>query len=174
MWSLQGTMWVFKVLFVDILKLTSVPLLVIAIVMPNNLVLILIRIWGTSWVKTSNSLMSENSALPSYRPPMPEGVTTVLNLFVGRLELRLMFQSMLTEDLCQDLRQLVLIQWAIIHVLHLVEATASDVLRIFVNREAEWEQMQENLGQDKVDEVVDAEHGVDDGENFNFDGNLDS
>ena len=51
-----------------------------------------------------------------------------------------------------------LIQRAIVHVLRLVEATASDVLCIFVNREAEWEQMQEDLGQDEVDEVVDAEH----------------
>ena len=82
-----------------------------------------------------------------------------------------MFQSMLTEDLRQDLRQLVLIQRAIVHVLRLVEATVSDVLRIFVDREAEWEQMQEDLAQD---EVVDTEHGVDDGENFDFDGNLDS
>ena len=43
------------------------------------------------------------------------------------------------------------IQWAIVHVLHLVEGTVSDVLCIFVDREAEWEQMQEDLGQDKVD-----------------------
>ena len=55
-----------------------------------------------------------------------------------------------------------------------MEATASDVLRIFVDMEAEWEQMQEDLGQDEVDEVVDTEHRVDDGENFDFDGNLDS
>ena len=64
-----------------------------------------------------------------------------------------------------------LIQRAIVHVLRLVEAIASDVLRIFVDREAEWEQMQEDLAQD---EVVDTEHRVDDGENFDFDGNLDS
>ena len=68
----------------------------------------------------------------------------------------------------------VLIQQAIIHVLCLVEATASDMLHIFIDREAEWEQMQEDLGQDKVDEVVNAEHRVDDGENFDFDSNLDS
>ena len=80
-----------------------------------------------------------------------------------------MFQSMPTEDLRQDLCQLVLIQRAIVHVLRLVEETASDVLRIFVDREAEWEQMQEDL---VVDEVVDAGHGVDTGEDFDFDGNL--
>ena len=45
------------------------------------------------------------------------------------------------------------------------------MLHIFVDREAEWEQEQEDLGQGKVDEVVDAGHGVDDGENFDFDGN---
>ena len=67
-----------------------------------------------------------------------------------------------------------LIQQAIIHVLRLVEATASDMLCIFVDREAKWEQMQEDLGQDEVDEVVDTEHRVDDGENFDFDSNLDS
>ena len=65
-----------------------------------------------------------------------------------------------------------LIQWAIVHALRLVEGTASDMLRIFVDREAEWEQMQED-SQDGVDEVVDAGHGIDSGENFDFDGNLD-
>ena len=84
-----------------------------------------------------------------------------------------MFQSMPTEDLHRDLRQLMLIQRAIVHVLRLVEGTASDVLRIFVDREAEWEQMQED-SLNGVDEVVDAGHGVDNGENFDFDGNLDS
>ena len=46
-------------------------------------------------------------------------------------------------------------------MLRLVEGTASDVLCIFVDREAEWEQMQEELGQDEVDEVVDTTHGTD-------------
>ena len=82
-----------------------------------------------------------------------------------------MFQAMPTEDLRRDLRQLVLIQRTIIHVLQLVEGIASDVLRIFVDREAEWEQEQEDLGQGEVDEVVDAGHGVDNGEDFDFDGN---
>ena len=66
-----------------------------------------------------------------------------------------------------------LIQRAIVHVLRLVEGTASDILHIFVDHEAEWEQMQED-SQDGVDEVVDAGHGVDSGENFDFDDNLDS
>ena len=153
--------------------LTSDPLLVIATVMPNKLAfpLILIRP-GTIWMKPSDSLVDE--ALPSYRPPTPEGVVQALNLLAGRLELRMIFQSLPTEDLCRDLRQLVQIQRAIVHVLCLVEGTASDVLRIFVDREAEWEQMQEELGQDEVDEVVDAAHGSDNGEDFDYDGNLDS
>ena len=53
----------------------------------------------------------------------------------------------------------------------LFRSIASDVLRIFVDREAELEQAQEDLGESEVDEVVDAGHGVDDGEDFDFDGN---
>ena len=153
--------------------LTSVLRLVIVTVMPNKLafLLILVRL-DTIWMKLSDSLVDE--ALPSYRPPTPEGVVQALNLLAGRLELRTMFQSLPTEDLRRDLRQLVQIQWAIVHVLRLVEGTASDVLRIFVDREAEWEQMQEDLGQDEVDEVVDAAHGSDNGEDFDYDGNLGS
>ena len=156
-----------------VLWLTTVLPLVIAIVIPNNLAVILIRIRDTSWVKIFDSPVVENSAPPSYRPPTPEGVAAALNLLAGRLELRAMFQSMPTEDLRRDLRQLVLIQRAIVHVLRLVEGTASDMLHIFVDQEAEWEQMQED-SQNGVDEVVDAGHGVDSGENFDFDGNLDS
>ena len=48
------------------------------------------------------------------------------------------------------------------------------MLCIFFDREAEWEQMQEELGQDEVDEVIDTTHGTDNGETFDFDGNLDS
>ena len=57
-----------------------------------------------------------------------------------------------------------------------MEGTALEVMHIFINWEAEWEQMRKDLlaaQVDKVvDEVVDTRHGVDDGENFNFDGNL--
>ena len=160
-------------LLVGVLWLTTVLLLVIVIIMPNNLAFILIRIQDISWIKIFDSPAVENSTPLSYRPLTPEGVAAALNLLVGRLELRAMFQSMLTEDLCRDLRQLVLIQRAIVHVLRLVEGTASDMLRIFVDREAEWEQMQED-SQNGVDEVVDTGHGVDSGENFDFDSNLDS
>ena len=78
------------------------------------------------------------------------------------------------EDLHRDLWQLVQIQRAIVHVLRLVEGTAFDVLCIFIDREAEWEQMQEELGQNEVNEVVDAAHGSDNGEDFDYDSNLDS
>ena len=55
--------------------------------------------------------------------------------------------------------------------------TALEVMHIFVDREAEWEQMHKDLLAAQVDEVVDkvidARHRVDNGENFDFDGNLD-
>ena len=174
MWrSRRDTTWVLNVLLVDVPWLTSNLLLVIATVMPNKLVSLLILVLlGITWMKLSDSLVDE--ALPSYRPSTPEGVVQALNLLVGRLELRAMFQLMPTEDLRRDLQQLVQIQQAIVHVLCLVEGTASDVLRIFVDREAEWERMREELGQDEVDEVVDATHGTDNGEDFDYDGNLGS
>ena len=53
-----------------------------------------------------------------------------------------MFQSLPTEDLQQDLRQLVMIQRAIVHVLGLVQRTALDMMHIFIDQEAKWEQMQ--------------------------------
>ena len=81
-----------------------------------------------------------------------------------------MFQSLLTEDLCWDLWQLMMIQRAIINVLCLVEGTALEVMNIFVMCEAEWEQMQEDLG---LDNVVDARHRVDSVENFDYNSNLD-
>ena len=50
-------------------------------------------------------------------------------------------------------------------------------MHIFVDWEAEWEQMRKDLlaaqVDEVVDEVIDARHRVDNGENFNFDGNLD-
>ena len=167
--SHQDITWVLIVLLMGVLRLTSVHLLVGPIVMPNNLVFVLIHIQDTSWVKIFDFHVAESS-MPPYHPPALEGVIAVLDLLAGRLELQVMFQPMSTEDLCQDLCQLVLIQWAIVYVLCLVEETASDMLHIFVNREAEWEQMQEDL---VVDNMVDAGHGIDNGENFDFDSDFD-
>ena len=54
--------------------------------------------------------------------------------------------------------------------------TALEVMHIFVDQEAEWEQMCEDLlsrqVSEVVDKIIDAGHGVDDGENFDFEGNL--
>ena len=47
-----------------------------------------------------------------------------------------------------------------------MEETASAILHILVDREAQEEEVAS-----LVDEVVDAGYGVDDGEDFNFDGN---
>ena len=69
------------------------------------------------------------------------------------------------ESLRSELRHLVLIQRAIVRVLQIVGETASGVLQILVNREAQMEEA--SVG----DDVVDAGHGVDTGEDFDFDGN---
>ena len=54
----------------------------------------------------------------------------------------------------------------IIHVLQIVGETASGVLQILVDHEA---QAEEEASQG--DDVVDAGHSVDTGEDFDFDGN---
>ena len=162
-------MWVLSVLLEVVLRLTSIPLLAVVIVMPNNLVTRLINTRVTSWVKIFASPVPESSVPPAYQEEYTDGIAAALDLLRGRLELRAMFHSLPSEDLRRDLRQLVMIQRAIVHVLGLVERTALDVMRIFVDREAEWEQRQEDL---ERDEVVDASHGVDDGEDFDYDGNL--
>ena len=76
------------------------------------------------------------------------------------------------RNLCWDLWQLMTIQRTVVNVLHLVEGTALEVMHIFVDQEVEWEQMWEDLLREQVNEVVDAGHGVDNGENYNFNGNL--
>ena len=53
-----------------------------------------------------------------------------------------------------------------IRVLQVVEGTVSMILTVLVDREAEEEELAS-----QVDEVVDAGYGVDDGEDFDFDGN---
>ena len=70
------------------------------------------------------------------------------------------------EDLRSDLRRIVQLQRAIVLVLRIVEETALAILRILVDREAQEEEVVS-----LVDEVVDAGHGVDNGEDFDFDGN---
>ena len=70
------------------------------------------------------------------------------------------------EDLRSDLRRIVQLQRAIVLVLRIVEESALAILRILVDREAQEEEVAS-----LVDEVVDAGHGVDNGEDFDFDGN---
>ena len=53
-----------------------------------------------------------------------------------------------------------------------MEGTALEVMHIFVDQEVEWEQMHKDLLREQVDKVADAGHGVDNGENYNFDSNL--
>ena len=51
-----------------------------------------------------------------------------------------------------------------------MEGTASAVLQIFIDRGAEEEELEERM-RGMVDDIVDAGHGVDDGEDFDFDQN---
>ena len=70
------------------------------------------------------------------------------------------------ESLRSELQHLVLIQCAIVRVLQIVGETALEVLQILVDREAQMEE-EASVG----DDVVDAGHGIDTGEDFDFDGN---
>ena len=173
--SCQDTTRVFSVLLVVVLKL--ITLFIILNIMPNKLASLLILVLPvTTWMKPSD--FPANEALPSYQGPTPEGITAALELLQGRLALCVMFQSLPTADLREDLQQLMNIQQAIVNVLRLVEGTALEVMHIFIDREVEWEQMHKDLLSQQVnevvEEVVDTGHGVDDGECFDFDGNLDS
>ena len=74
-----------------------------------------------------------------------------------------------TQDLYADLHRLIQLQCAIIHP-QIVEATALTVLQVFVDCQAEEEETLVQMGE-AMDSVVDAGHGVNDGEDFNFNGN---
>ena len=54
-----------------------------------------------------------------------------------------------------------------------MEATALAVLQVFVDRQAKEEETLEQM-REVMDDVVDAGHGVNNGEDFNFDSNLSS
>ena len=54
-----------------------------------------------------------------------------------------------------------------------MEVTALVVLQVFVDRQAKEEETLEWM-REVMDDVVDAGHGVNDGEDFDFDGNLNS
>ena len=70
------------------------------------------------------------------------------------------------EDLWSDLQCIVQLQRAIVLILRIVEETASAVLHILVDCEAQEEEVASLL-----DEVIDAGFGVDDRGDFDFDGN---
>ena len=147
-------------------RLTSAHLLVAPIITLCNLGLVLIhRTPGISWVKISDSHAQENS-VPPYSEPSEESIRDVLETLRNQLSIRQMFLEMPMEDLQSDLQRIVQLQRAIVLVLRIVEETASAVLHILVDCEA-WEEEVASL----VDEVVDVGYGVDDGEDFDFDGN---
>ena len=87
-------------------------------------------------------------------------------MLVDQLSIRRMLLEMLMEDLQSDLRCIVLLQHAIVCVLQIMGETASVVLHILVDCEAQEEEVTS-----LVDKVVDAGYGVDNGEDFDFDGN---
>ena len=157
---------VLSVLLVASPRLTSAHLLVVPIVMPCNLGLVLIHhILDTLWVKISASHAQENF-VPPYSELSEESIRDALETLRNQLFICQMFLEMPMEDLQSDLRCIVQLQRAIVLVLWIVEETASAVLHILVDREAQEEEVAS-----LVDEVVDAGYGVDDGENFDFDGN---
>ena len=155
-------MWVFSMLLVGVVILWLTTPLIVATIIANNSVIVL-RQLDTSLMKHSGSQVGED--LPSYE----EAIRQALDTLQDRLAIRRTFEEMPMEDVWSSLRRLVLIQRAIVRVLQIVGGTASAVLQIFVD----WEAQQEEL-ESLVDEVVDAGHGVDSGENFDYDGNLDS
>ena len=104
--------------------------------------------------------------MPPYSEPSEETIRDALETLRNQLSIRQMFLEIPMEDLWSDLRRIVQLQHAIVLVLQVVEETASAVLRILVDREAQEEEV-ESL----VDEVVDAGFGVDNGEDFDYNGN---
>ena len=104
--------------------------------------------------------------MPPYSEPSEESIRDALETLRNQLSIRQMFLEMPMEVLRSDLQRIVQLQRAIVLVLRIVEETASAVLRILVDREAQEEEVAS-----LVDKVIDAGYGVDDGEDFNFDGN---
>ena len=155
--------WVSSDLLVVDLWLIIVLQLVTPTVIPNNSGRIHIAIL----LQMSSSHVSENySSVPVYSQVDEEGIRRALDTLQDRLSLRHLFEEMPMEGLWSELQRLVLIQQAIVHVLQIVGETASGVLQILVDCEA---QAEEEASQG--DDVVDVGHGIDTGEDFNYDGN---
>ena len=143
--------------------LTIVLLLAMPTIMPNNLGHIHIVILR----QVSSSHVSENcSSMPVYSQVDEDGIRRALDTLQDRLLLHHLFEEMPMEGLWSELQHLVLIQHAIVHVLQIVGETASGVLQILVDHEA---QVEEEASQG--DDVVDVGYGVDTREDFDYDGN---
>ena len=66
--------------------------------------------------------------MPAYSQVDEEGIRRALDTLQDQLSLHCLFEEMPMEGLWSELRHLVLIQCAIIHVLQIVGETASGVL----------------------------------------------
>ena len=104
--------------------------------------------------------------MPAYLQVDEEGIRRALDTLQDHLSLCCLFKEMPMEGLWSELQCLVLIQCAIVHVLQIVGETASGVLQILVDHEA---QAEEEASQG--DNVVDAGHSIDTVEDFDYDGN---
>ena len=104
--------------------------------------------------------------MPVYLQVDEEGTRRVLDTLQDCLSLRHLFEELPMEDLRSELQHLVLIQHAIVCVLQIVGETASGVLQILIDREAQEEE-EANQG----DDVVDAGHSIDTGEDFDYNRN---
>ena len=152
-----------------VLWLTIILSLIAPIAMPNNLASVLTLHHLASWVKTSNSHVP-GSSTPAYSQVEEEQIWEALETLNNHLGIRIVLELLLTQDLHTDLQHLVQLQHAIVHVLQIVEATALVVLQVSVDRQAEEEETLEQM-REVMDDMVDAGHGVNDGEDFDFDGN---
>ena len=137
--------------------------LVAPIIIPNNLGHIPIVIL----LQVSSFHVSKNcSSVPAYSQVDEEGIRRALDTLQDHLSLRHLLEEIPVESLRPELQCLVLIQRAIVCVLQTVGETALGVLQILIDCEA---QVEEEASQG--DDVVDAGHGVDMGEDFDYDGN---
>ena len=108
--------------------------------------------------------------MPAYSQVEEEQIREALEMLNNCLGVRRILELLPTEDLHSDLWCLVQLQHAIIHILQIVEATALVVLQVFVDWQAEEEETLEQM-REVMDDVVDIGHGVNGGEDFNFNGN---
>ena len=130
-------LWVSSDLLKDDHWLTIVLQLVVPTIIPNNLD----RIRMVILLQTSSSHVSKNcSSVPAYSQVDEEGIRRALDTLQDWLSLCCLFEEMPVESLQSELQRLVLIQCAIVRVLQIVGKTASGVLQILVDCEAQAEE----------------------------------